>query len=415
MKRNLLTWLIYDSGNSFLQASLGGLYLAQWIVLDKGYPDIWYGGAFVISTILVLLLSPLLGAWSDGVGKRFPFIKSLTLFLYLSIAMLALLINSGFPTQVVVFAVLFFFIISQTLYQLSLVSYNALLGNLSSPQNRGKVIGLGEVFNGLGWIVATAILLPFAEGKITIFGAVGRSQVYFPALVGFVLLTIPMLLWFREESKLKKAVVDFSTAYKKTLRGIKELFTVNKNVGKFLLGFSLVSDAVLTVQLYFAIAMNEIYGISDRQKFGILVIILLSTVVGGYVLGALSDKIGKKKILISCCVLAVFVFTAGFLGNALWILYVVAVFSGIVFGGFYTTSKALMVSLSPPEKLGEYFGFYSTFQRFASIVGPLLWGGVTLALSGYPVLKYRAAGFALTILVVIGTLVLRKVEEVRAN
>ena len=70
-----------------------------------------------------------------------------------------------------------------------------------------------------------------------------------------------------------------------------------------------------------------------------------------------------------------------------------------------------MVSLSPKERLGEYFGLYSTFQRFASIIGPLLWGMVTLFLVQYPIFKYRLAGLALIALIIVGTLILKGVRE----
>jgi len=33
--KNLFYWLLYDAGNSFIVSAIGGLYLAQWLVLDK--------------------------------------------------------------------------------------------------------------------------------------------------------------------------------------------------------------------------------------------------------------------------------------------------------------------------------------------------------------------------------------------
>lgn len=411
MNANLLTWLLYDAGNSFLQTAKGGFYLAQWVVLDHGFADIWYGGTFTIATILVLVLSPLLGAWSDRIGKRLPFIKWLTFFMYLANVGLVLSVTSGLPAYVKVVSVLAFYLIVQVLYQLSLVSYNSLLEVLSKPTNRGKISGLGDAFNNAGWILGTAILLPFAEGKITLFGQPGRSQVFLPALIAFVLLTVPMLLWFKETKKVKKKMVTTKKIYSQTISGLKKLFTTNRNIGTFLLGFSFVSDAVLTIQLYFAIAMERIYGIHDRQKFGMLLIMLVTNVIGNYSLGVLSDKVGKKKVLIASCIFLVAVFLVGFSGSSVWILYGVAALAGIGWGGFYTTSRALMVSISPQDKLGEYFGLYSTFQRFASIIGPLVWGGVTLALSQYPIFKYRVAGFSLILLAVVGTMILKKVRE----
>jgi UMF1 family MFS transporter len=94
-------------------------------------------------------------------------------------------------------------------------------------------------------------------------------------------------------------------------------------------------------------------------------------------------------------------------------MYILSALIGVGFGSFYTTSRALLVKISPPEKLGEYFGFYSTFQKFASIIGPVTYGGITLALNSYGTFKYRAAFFALSVLMLIGTLILLKVKEER--
>src|SRR3989344_3243271 len=196
MGRNLLTWALYDAGNSFLQTAIGGLYLAQWVVLDNGYPDIWYGATFTIATIFVLFLSPLLGAWSDKAGRKLPFIKWLTILMYFAGLGMVLAMISSSSTSTAVMLVLGFYLIVQTLYQLSLVSYNSLLEILSEPKTRGKIAGLGDAFNNIGWIVATAILLPFASGKITLIGEPGRSQVFLPALTGFAIFSIPVLLLF---------------------------------------------------------------------------------------------------------------------------------------------------------------------------------------------------------------------------
>jgi MFS family permease len=67
---NLISWLVYDAANSFLATAIGGFCLAQWVVLDNGFDDIWYGGTFTLATIFVLLTSPFWGAWSDRHGRE---------------------------------------------------------------------------------------------------------------------------------------------------------------------------------------------------------------------------------------------------------------------------------------------------------------------------------------------------------
>ncbi len=408
---NLITWLLYDAGNSFLQTAKGGFYLAQWVVLDNGFADIWYGGTSALATVFVLILSPLLGAWSDRIGKRTPFVKWTTILMYLANVGLVITITSNMDPKARVIGVLLFYLLVQTLFQLSLVSYNALLKPLSTKKTRGKIAGLGDAFNNGGFLLGTAILLPFATGKITLLGQSGRSQVFLPALIGFIILTLPMLLLFKEKGKIETKQINIKEIYSGTIKGFKALFKEHKNIGIFLLGFSFVSDAVITIQLYFAIVMDRIYGITDAQKFTMLVIMFVTQIIGSYILGVLSDKVGTKKILIHSCLLLIAIFLIGFLGTSVWVLYSVAIIAGMGWGGFYVASRALLMKISPPDQLGEYFGFYSTFQRFASVIGPLTWGGVTLVLSNFPIIKYRVAGLSMLILIGIGTAMIRKVKE----
>jgi UMF1 family MFS transporter len=274
---------------------------------------------------------------------------------------------------------------------------------------------LGEAFGNLGWIFGAALFLPFASGKITIWGEPGRAQVFFPAFMLFALLSLPMLLWFKEKNiaQGQKAPINLTSVARKTINGLKELVGKNKNVAVFLLAFSFVSDAIQTIQLYFAVIMDRLYHISDTKKLSILVLMFVFVIIGGYILGKLSDRLGTKKLLIISCLILIVIFSMAFLSSYSWMLYLLAFFGGIGWGGFYVTSRSLLIRISPLAQLGEYFGFYSTFQRFASVIGPIVWGIITLLLKNSGDFQYRTAGFSLIFLMVIGVLLLLRVEEER--
>lgn len=413
MNKNLFSWLVYDFANSFLTTALGGLFLAQWVVLDKKFDDIWYGGTFTLATILVLLTSPLWGAWSDKTGRRLPFIKWLTIILIILSGFLSFIAPSNLSSLTRIFTVLTLAVFIQYFYQLSLIFYNTLLKQLSNEKNRGKISGLGDGFGNFGWILGSAILLQFANKKITLWGEPGRAQVFLPAFILFTLFSLPMLFWFKEknETAQDKNKTNLKSVYTKMLEGLRSLIGSNKNVAVFLIAFSFVSDAILTIQLYFGIIMDRLYGISDNQKFLILTLMFVFVILGGYFLGKISDIFGTKKIIILSCIDLIVIFSIAFLSSNLWVLYLLAFLGGIGWGGFYVTSRALLVKISPLSQLGEYFGFYSTFQRFASIVGPVIWGVITLILKDYGNIKYQAAAFSLIFLMVAGVCILAFVKE----
>lgn len=409
-RKNIISWLVYDLGNSFFVTAISGLFLAQWLILDNKLDDIWYGAGFAIATIFVLISAPFFGAWSDKIGKRMPFLKWTTIALFVFNGLMSVVAVLDIPMIYRAFIVLGISIIVQYLYQMSLIFYNSLLKEISTEKNRGAISGLGEGFNSLGWLFGSVALLPFANGAITLIGDPGRHQVFLPAFIISTLLMLPMLFLFKESATAIKNP-EQKTIAKKTIDGIKQLFHENKNVGVFLLGFSFISDLMLTIELFFAVVMDALYGVDDNTKTLIFGINLLCTIILGYAFGKLGDKYGHKLMLLISCVIFIITMIVFFTSSSLGMLYFVGIFAGAGVGGYYVNSRALMMKISPQDKLGEYFGFYSTFARIASIIGPLVWGGITLLLRDSLVLKYQVAGMTMVGLLAIGTFVLLKVKE----
>ena len=175
----------------------------------------------------------------------------------------------------------------------------------------------------------------------------------------------------------------------------------------------LISDAILTATLFFAIFMEQVYRIPDSDKFILLTVMSIVTIPSCYIGGWLGDRLGLKRILFFSCTILIVSFLFIALSTSSNLLYVLMVFVGFGWGGYYATARALLVNISPAQQLGEYFGFYSTFQKFASIIGPLEWGGITLLLVDYGIVRYRIAVIALVALMLVGTILLTQVKEKR--
>jgi UMF1 family MFS transporter len=89
--------------------------------------------------------------------------------------------------------------------------------------------------------------------------------------------------------------------------------------------------------------------------------------------------------------------------------YILAAVVGLVQGGVQSLSRALYAQLIPPDKSGEFFGFYNMMGKFAAVLGPLLVGWTAL-LTG----SNRYAVLAIAVLFVAGGLLLLRVN-VRAS
>jgi UMF1 family MFS transporter len=134
--------MIYDFGNSFITIAIGAMFLTQWLVIDNKIPDIRYGASFSLATLFVLILSPILGARSDKIGRRMPFLSWSTIALIIVNAVMAVVALSSLPNKV--WVVLGLSIVIQFLYQISLIFYNALLKDVSREDNTAMISGIGE-------------------------------------------------------------------------------------------------------------------------------------------------------------------------------------------------------------------------------------------------------------------------------
>jgi UMF1 family MFS transporter len=76
-----------------------------------------------------------------------------------------------------------------------------------------------------------------------------------------------------------------------------------------------------------------------------------------------------------------------------------------------------MLRLSPPEKIGEFFGLYGLAGKFSAVTGPLLYGSIvsTLLNAGWGRDAYRVGIFSFLILMVIGVGLLRGVPDRRSE
>ena len=84
---------------------------------------------------------------------------------------------------------------------------------------------------------------------------------------------------------------------------------------------------------------------------------------------------------------------------------------GIALVGTCVSARALVVDLSPPEKIGEIYGLYNMGGKFGFVLGPLGWGALVWAFGGLGILKYRIAIASLLLFLAGGLYLLRKVPE----
>lgn len=237
MKKNIFLWALYDFANSIVMIVFF-LYFSQWLVIDKGISDFGYNLLFIIATALLICTAPVLGALSDRYKKSFSYLKKNTLVIWILYLLLSLVILL-FPEQKVLAMAIF--VIGNFSYQLAFSFYIPLLTEISTPEKRGLISGIGNASNWLGQIAGLLIALPFASGAFYFFGEPGRAQVFLPVTLIFILLSLPMILFYKtqklSDNKLKIGLSDFKKEYKSIFSQAKSLFII-PGVGCFYFHFS---------------------------------------------------------------------------------------------------------------------------------------------------------------------------------
>lgn len=105
-------------------------------------------------------------------------------------------------------------------------------------------------------------------------------------------------------------------------------------------------------------------------------------------LGALSDRYGRRPILLICLLGSTIGYLIFGMGGALWILFLRRIIDGIT-GGNISTLFAYFADITPREQRTKYFGWISAIAGIGGAIGPTL-GGL-LAKFGYSVPMYFVA------------------------
>jgi UMF1 family MFS transporter len=305
-------------------------------------------------------------------------------------------------------------VVSSILAGCSLVSYSAILCDISTEEERDRVSSRGWAFGYLGG----GILLLVNLGIVLGHDAVGidkelavRLSLLSAALwwAGFTIIPFRGL-----RDRPATGMVQQTGGLLK--RSFGQLFTTLRELRNFpmtltfLVAYLFYNDGIQTV-IYAA----STYG-SKQLKFGesvlIATILLIQFVAFGGALyfGRLAARHGAyRAILWGTFAWMVIVVVAMFLpARNVALFLAVGIAIGVVLGGTQALSRSFFSLLIPRGREGEYFALYNACERGTSWFGVLLFG-VVFQVTG----SYRPAIVSLVIFFVLGAIFLLRVDPER--
>lgn len=398
----LASWYLYDFANSFVFINTT-LYFSQWVVVDNKISDFWLAAPFMVGTAILVFLSPYIGSFGDRYGAHHRIFFWTTLGAAVSALLMFGTGRFSFGPQQAVILALIFYGFYQFFYQLAFVSYGVFMKYLAPFRDYGKVSGIGFGVSELGHLAGIFLTMPIVYGLFTVLGT-DRLAPLLPAAIAFLVFSAPALLVLRSKSfafnRPSASEAEKPSVFKSLWSNLREAKNY-PGVRPLLLSFYLFSDAIISVTFFSAIYLQNVFRAGDTFIIKAAILVIIGFAIGAITGGWFSDKVGHKKILLWSLVgNAVVMIAIGLIPSVSWNLLLFAIF-GIVNGAAYASSRSYLASLIPEEASGKFFGLYAFAERFASIVGPALWGLTTWIFASYFPLNYRLAVLVMAFLMVV--------------
>jgi UMF1 family MFS transporter len=270
------------------------------------------------------------------------------------------------------------------------VNYNAMLAQISTPANIGKISGFGWASGYLGGIVALLIVLQlFVQPSIDWFGASTEESLnirlvaVFSAL-WFLIFAIPVMLAVPEVPKARQARLGFFASYGLLVRRIRAIYRTSPHTIFFLLASAIFRDGLAAVFTFGGIIAAGTFGFELKQVIFFAIFGNVVAAAGALLGGFLDDKVGPKAVIIASLaglLVAGSVLLA--LGNGNYSLlgmewsgsttfWVFGLFLCLFVGPAQSSSRAYLARLAPHGESGELFGLYATTGRAVSFLAPAL-------------------------------------------
>ena len=398
----VVAWILYDFANTIFSLNVVSRYFGPWI-LDEGASDLTYGAVVAVSGLAIALVSPVLGALSDRMGRRMPFLIVFTL------ACVAATFGIGLTGSV--WTALLLFALANIAFQSGLIFYDALLPRVSREANRGRISGYGVAAGYVGAIVGLFLVGIFAgEGD-------ARQDAFIPTAVLFLLFALPIFFLVRDQgTQGDRSTFPTARDVRAAMGQLRHTFVHSgqyPGLRRFILSRFLYADAINTIIVSMAIYAERAIGMDDAQIDTLLALSIVFAVLGGLVGGFVVERYGPRRTLGAVLFgwTVTLLLTMAAMGPT--IFYVIGPLIGVLLGATWTSDRVFLTRLSPPQYLGEFFGLYGLAGKFAGVVGPLIWAAtVELArLAGLESVAYRAAVGTLVVAIVLGYLAVRPVSD----
>ena len=311
-----------------------------------------------------VFIQPVVGSISDRLagpgGRRRPFMRLFILIsaLFLLLAPAAALLPLSLRLTGIV-GCIFLFTLT---FNVAIDPYQALLADITTPEQRGKVTGRWYFFGALGQVLILILLLILLL----------IPKLHVPLGLGFPVVSLLMLattLLTCAKTREPHVLPPHETPRghrDDVLLALGGLRTLHQ-ARLYMIMFFLYGAGVGAVTPFLTTFIKQVTGCENWEALGLSAFLLVMTAIGSLVFGPLSDRIGFRRLLIlSMGLIAVAA------ANGLWIwtlpqVAIVLALAGLGIGAQNASAYPLLTRLVPVKEIGFYVGLQT---GAASLAGP---------------------------------------------
>lgn len=391
----VVAWGLWDWGsaafNAVIVTFIFSVYLVDGVGDDVPGPfraATWLGLSSAAGAVLIAVIAPALGRRSDAGGARKKSLFWLTMAVVVITAALFFVENDWH----FLWLGLVLMAAGSVIFELASVPYFAMLRQVSTPDDVGRVSGFGWAMGYFGGIALLLICyFGFVTGDGDTRGLLGVPSengmnirlIALVAAVWFLLFAIPLFLRVPElpatanDDAPKVGIVD---SYRGIWNDVTTMWREDRDTLKFLIASAFFRDGLAGVFAYGAVLAVSVYEITkdDVILFGVAANVI--SAAGALLAGRYDDKVGPRTVIVWSLVLMLGCGVALiFVEGPQW-FWVFGLGLCLFVGPAQSASRTYLTRITTPGREGQNFGLYAMTGRAVSFMAPLLfaltiWGG----------------------------------------